>query len=197
MKGRTSKLKRREIVPIIFKVLQGGAETTIALMSAMTAGYAESCRRLHKLSRHGVPSFGVDWAEDYRERQRFVKLLNRLKQEGFVANDGKPRGVLWQLTTKGLTHLQRGEKTPSPRYSQKRDGRWKVVMYDVPEREKEKRVWIRHALVSLGFSFLQGSVWIGTYAIPRAFLDDLRKMKMIPYVQIFEISRKGTIEQVK
>ena len=191
---------RREAVPIILEVLQQGAETTVALMGAMAADRAESRRRLHRLGRYGVPSFKVDWAESYRARQQFVKLLNRLKREGLISNDGRRRNVLWQLTAKGLARLQRLLKiaeTPKPVYPKRRDGKWRVVVYDIPEREREKRVWIRQALVSLGFSFLQESVWVGTCAISRAFLDDLREMEMIPYVQIFEVSRKGTVESVR
>lgn len=187
-------------MPILLQILQRGAETTVGLMGAMTTGYADSRRRLNQLSRYGTPSFQSDWAESYRERQRFHKLLNQLKREGLIANEGKPRRALWQLTPKGLQRLPYAlakAKIPTPQYERKRDGTWKVVIYDVPERERGKRLWIRRALASLGFSFLQESVWTGTSAIPRAFLDDLREMRMIHYVQIFEVSKRGTIELVK
>ncbi|MDP3974909.1 MAG: CRISPR-associated endonuclease Cas2 [Candidatus Jorgensenbacteria bacterium] len=193
-------MKRSEIVPVLLEILQRGTETTAALIGAMSTDYAESQRRIGRLNRYGTPPFDADWGESYRERQRFSKLLNRLREDGIIANEGKRHRAIWRLTAKGierLKHLKLKRKIPIPKYERKRDGKWRVVMYDVPEREREKRAWVRRALLSLGFEFLQESVWVGTIAIPRTFLDDLRAMEMFPYVQIFEVSRRGTITLVK
>lgn len=65
------------------------------------------------------------------------------------------------LTPKGRKVLQRWElqnyKLPQPR---RWDGKWRVLMFDIPERRKAKRVQIRQTLSRIGFARLQDSVWL-------------------------------------
>ena len=48
----------------------------------------------------------------------------------------------------------------------------------------------------MNFRILQKSVWIGKVKIPKEFIDDLKELNMINYVEIFEISRGGSLRQV-
>jgi len=43
------------------------------------------------------------------------------------------------------------------------DGRWRVLIFDIPEERKLLREKVRHTLVSIGFERLQDSVWIYPY----------------------------------
>ena len=40
------------------------------------------------------------------------------------------------------------------------DGKWRVIIFDIPENRRFDRDNIRQALVSIGFMRLQDSVWI-------------------------------------
>jgi DNA-binding transcriptional regulator PaaX len=75
------------------------------------------------------------------------------------------------------------------------DNKLKVIIFDIPEKERHKREWLRVSLLALGFSFLQQSVWMGKNKIPESFIVDLRDRKLLPCVEIFEINQKGTIER--
>lgn len=191
---------KRKLMPMLLEALQRGAETTAALFDAMTSGYGASYRKLRRIGQYGPPSFRTDWASAYVERKEFYNLLNRLKRDGIIEKEGKLHHALWRLTTKGAQKLARfrsAPRIPLPTYQNKRDATWRVVTYDVPEREREKRVWIRAALISLQFSPLQESVWVGARTISSSFLRDLKEMRMLKYVQIFEIRRRGTITLIK
>ena len=69
-------------------------------------------------------------------------------------------------------------------------------MFDIPEKEKWKRVWLREVLGLCGFKMLQRSVWAGKNKIPEEFLADLRNFNMLEYVHIFEVSKKGTLKEI-
>jgi len=48
--------------------------------------------------------------------------------------------------------------------NKKWDGKWRVLIFDIPETKRFDRDSIRHALVSIGFMRLQDSVWVYPYS---------------------------------
>ncbi len=71
-----------------------------------------------------------------------------------------------------------------------------IFAFDIPEHYRQKRAWLRAVLRNLGLKMLQKSVWIGRTKIPEIFLDDLRRLKMINYIEILAISKSGSLRQV-
>lgn len=69
-----------------------------------------------------------------------------------------------RLTQKGKRRLQslelRDYQIPTPK---RWDGKWRVLIFDIPERRKGVRDKVRQALVRVGFIRLQDSVWIFPY----------------------------------
>ena len=43
---------------------------------------------------------------------------------------------------------------------------------------------------------IQKSVWQGTTKIPEDFLQDLNDLKIIDFIEIFQISKKGSLEKI-
>jgi CRISPR-associated endonuclease Cas2 len=85
-----------------------------------------------------------------RARQRYIS------QGLLKIQDGRLR-----LTPKGVSALSR---LTLERYGvsvRKRwDGRWRVLIFDVPEYRKGVRDKVRRTLISVGFKQLQKSVWV-------------------------------------
>ena len=59
-----------------------------------------------------------------------------------------------------------------------------------------ERAWVRDVLRFLDFSMLHRSVWIGRCKMPEAFLEDLRLKNLHTCFQIFEIGKRGTLDQL-
>lgn len=194
---KTNLPKRRGIIiEKILEILQAQAESTAELIDIMTSEYSVSYRKLRQALHTGPRRFKTNWAEKYRETQRFYSLLNYLKRQGFIEQKVKNSSSFWKIRKAGLEKLQLMKKKRSLRsYESAPDDIVRVVIFDVPERERHKRIWLRSTLLSLGFSLLQKSVWIGKVKIPLEFLADLKDLKMLDYVHIFEINKKGTIHE--
>ena len=195
-------MARGEIVFKILEFLQGGTEATAGLLDIFTSDYHSSYRKMKRMIRHGPPPLKINWASDNQKSQQFYSLLNQLKNQGLVRKEKSEhkRGSLWRITGKGLAKLKliRGRRflnKKSANYKRESDDKIKVVIFDIPEKERGKRTWLRIALIILGFSMLQRSVWVGKNKIPEQFISDLKERDMLSYVQIFEISKKGTIAQ--
>lgn len=43
------------------------------------------------------------------------------------------------------------------------DGKWRIIMFDIPEEKRQARDSLRHKLANLGFEQFQRSVWIYPY----------------------------------
>lgn len=103
----------------------------------------------------------LGWKPHRRSREVIARSRNRLVEHGLLARDEK--GFL-RLTTKGgtkLRELERREyKLPHPKCW---DKKWRVLIFDIPEKRKYLREKIRNTLRAIGFNQLQKSVWVYPY----------------------------------
>lgn len=185
----------------ILEILQSQAEATATLLDIFTSGYQESYRKMRGLNLHKPKTFKTDWVAEYHSRQKFYTLLNKLKREGFIEKHKNGKTMLWKITKDGLAKLGILNKLKyfslsNIDYEKINDGKVRIITFDIPEKERRKRDWLRAALTSLKYSLLQQSVWIGKTKIPEKFLNDLREKQIISYIHIFEISRGGTIKKI-
>ena len=118
----------------------------------------------------------------------FSAILSRLRSQGLVEKR-KARGrYIWRISTKGKSHL-RHQEIDKP----KSDGIKRLVIFDVPENMRAKRVAIRAGLIANGFKMLQKSVWLGTSPLADEFIEMLDGLELKPHVHIFAIRGSGTL----
>jgi DNA-binding PadR family transcriptional regulator len=191
---------KRDKIEKILKVLRSGANTTAAILDTFIWTYPEAQRDLRRFVKYGgrPPRISDNKEFLHRQNQQFYSLLNQLKNQGFIEKETKSGGSFWKITRKGIDKLKnRQEKRLFSKgeiqYKKVLDDKLKVIIFDVPEKEKYKREWLRAALAALGFSFLQQSVWIGKNKFPESFITDLRDRGLLSCVEIFEIGQKGTV----
>lgn len=100
-----------------------------------------------------------------RFNQRITQALLRLERRGLIkiTGEGKKRKI--HLTTQGeglIDALYAGAYViPLP---VRWDGKWRLIMFDVPEKRKKVRDTLRMLLRSAGFVHFQDSVWIQPYS---------------------------------
>ena len=187
-------MREPKIIPKILEILQSGAETTVQIFDIFTSGYEESYRKLHTYSKKPL-RFKTSWAESYQERQRFYSLLNKLKREGLIKKSDSNRRSAWLITKVGLMKLEKNKRVKEEE-ARLNDGLWRIAIFDVPEKERSKRGWLRSVLKSNKFKMLQKSVWIGKRKLPEKFFADLNQRKLINRIHIFEIGRKGSPHEI-
>lgn len=84
--------------------------------------------------------------------------LQRLVKNGLVHKDESATYQLTDLGSNQLDLLAFFELALAPNYHW--DGRWRLIMFDIPEYSRASRHTIRQLLKELGFKQLQMSVWI-------------------------------------
>jgi CRISPR/Cas system-associated endoribonuclease Cas2 len=166
----------------------------------LRAGYGASISRLEyehrKLDRRREAR-----AEWIREKGKYYKLLSKLKREGFISEQIIDQKKVLKLTIGGkkkLITLKKNQRDPLPdlNYQKTADKKFTIITFDVPEKERRKRDWLRSVLVRLGFQNIQKSVWIGQIKIPPDFIKDLAELKMTDYVEILQINKSGSLKHL-
>lgn len=96
-----------------------------------------------------------------RRQGEYVRSArNRLVVAGMLSYEGKHL----RLTQKGEAHLRKLQLDDFKFNKPKRwDGKWRVIIFDIPEGKRRVRQLIRHTLRTIGFYRLQDSVWIFPY----------------------------------
>lgn len=125
-------------------------------------------------------------------RPTFSTILSNLREDGFIDRRGPRKRSVWIITNKGLREIKK--KSPE---APVKDGIPRIVSFDIPEKERKKRRWIREALFEHGYQSLQKSVWIGFSPFPENFFDDLDLLSLRDCIHVFSIDKIGTIKQVR
>lgn len=95
-----------------------------------------------------------------RKYRSILSARERLVTVGFLRRNGR----FLELTARGEKKLREWEqyhyKLPRP---EKWDGRWRILIFDIPEKRRWIRDRIRDTLLAVGFKRLQRSVWVYPY----------------------------------
>ena len=100
-----------------------------------------------------------------RLKYRSKGVLARLKQKGeieFVERDGKKYAQLTDRGEKALD-LNREKLKIIDNKPKKWDRRYRLVMFDIPEKHKKVREHLRFEMQEIGFLRTQDSVWVYPY----------------------------------
>lgn len=188
-------MKKGEIVLAMLDLIGSGAEKMADLVTAMTSpetSYGHSMiktlRMMDKLDRKREAE-----RISRAERARLHTLVSRLKKEGLVRES--PAG--WRITRAGREKIRKlaDRLMRKKTYPEEKAATLTIVMFDVPEKYKGYRDWMRAAIRGCGFDQLQKSVFAGNVRLPEEFITDLDRLSLLRYVEIFSVGEKGTLEK--
>lgn len=105
--------------------------------------------------------------EGWAYRNGLLGQIRRLEAQGFLESHRDPESGkrLHRLTETGRA-AARGGSDPENAWSTQWDHRWRIFLFDIPERERSKRRQLTRALAGAGCGCLQGSVWISPSTSP-------------------------------
>ncbi|MBW3538485.1 hypothetical protein KY386_03270 [Candidatus Parcubacteria bacterium] len=107
-----------------------------------------------------------------------------------------PRGTEIALSDHGRLKWQR-VILDQPLTSRRWDGRWRVIIFDIPDKRKLARDAFRYSLKQLGCRQLQESVWITPHDCAKQVLA-LRELYGIgPFVRLIEAAELEGDKQLK
>jgi len=97
-----------------------------------------------------------------KNAQRFIKLTRKGELEALISQAKLPGAVKW-------------------------DGKWRMIIFDIPEDAREQRGILRRLLKDNGFHQLQASVYINPYPLNRAAISYLQKRRLMDFIRIIKV----------
>ena len=153
----------------------------------------------HPASRLARALIGLDnrrYSSVKTAKHTVSTLLCRLRKDGLVASTGSKRNTEWTITGKGKKHLQ---AIPSPSLTATdyelppKDNIIRLVSFDIPEKQRKKRDWLRTTLLACEYSILHKSVFIGKRPLPDEVVGEMRALDLMSYVHIVGVDKNGTL----
>ena len=119
--------------------------------------------------------------DDYKSKSLFYYLIKK----GLISIEAKAGGRAIRLTRKGELEalLAKSVMAKPVRW----DGKWRVVIFDIPESARHYRNRLRRLLKQRGFIQLQASVFISPYPLNREAISYLKETGLIKYIRILKV----------
>lgn len=132
---------------------------------------------------------GLDSSQKF-SKPTFEAILSRLQKQRLIERKAEK----WSITSLGRKFLGKRwfRKTM---VIPERDGVMRLVIFDIPERERKKRLWLRLELAACDYRILQKSVWVGYMPLPHEFFEALEYLNLHSHVHIFSVKGSGTLRE--
>lgn len=96
------------------------------------------------------------------KKQALSKAIQRLREAGYIENGVDQGAVILKLTEIGRDYLGIEESW---------DGKYRIVIWDIPENKRRIRDLLRRRLKEWGFKNWQRSVWVSRRNITGGFFN--------------------------
>jgi phenylacetic acid degradation operon negative regulatory protein len=119
-------------------------------------------------------------------KSQFRQFLHYLKRQGYIKikNLEQKQGII--LTKKGANKVLK-IKLKMKKRRKRTDGKWQMVIFDIPEKKRDLRNLFRQNLQILGYKMLQKSIWVCPYDVLKETEGIIGKYSLDPYVKLFLI----------
>ncbi len=99
-----------------------------------------------------------------QQRQQIKTAFSKLLSRGYIKIEKNGSRSFVRLTAKGEHFAARmGEGKLVPKKPKYWDKKWRLLIFDIPEKRRRTRTLVRQTLLNLGFFRLQDSVWVYPY----------------------------------
>lgn len=116
-------------------------------------------------------------------KERFGRLIKYLKYNGYlyVKKEKNKEAVI--ITPKGAKKILE-IKTKIEGIPKRKDGKWQMVIFDIPEEIRGKRDYFRTGLKRLKYQRLQRSIWVCPYDVLKDTEQLVKDLKLDAFVKI-------------
>lgn len=181
------------------EILKEGVMNQVDFFEAVLAsGYGASGGRLdYEFNKIQCRQKQGEYQEkELKNRKRRLQIfLSKMRQDGLISINNQNKKV--KISGKGEDKIRKlKNKLPERHYKKEDQNQVIIISFDIPEKLRRNRNWLREVIRNLGFEMIHQSVWIGKTKIPQNFIEDLETLKILEFVEIFEISKTGTLKKL-
>ncbi len=116
-----------------------------------------------------------DWVPPRYRKSNYYQVVSHSLKVGYIEKVIKKRKTYLRLTPGGKERIKR-EFSLSLWQERKWDKKWRIVIFDIAEENRNIRDGLREKLKELGFGMLQKSVWISPYDFILDFREFMKSL---------------------
>lgn len=120
-------------------------------------------------------------------KNTILKTIRRLKQRGLIEFTGEEE-LLLKLTDSGKNKAVWISLINSKKIW---DGKWRIVIFDIPEKRRSARDLLRSKLKQWGFTPWQKSVWVSKKDCTKPIRDFIKQIGIQDWVMVIESNNVG------
>ena len=120
------------------------------------------------------------------ERYALTRSLKGLTESGLVETHHSGQQAYTRLTREGKkkAHSLKLE-SDTVLFDPTWDGKWRIILLDLPEERKAEREGLRYLLKKAGFILLKNSVWISPHPFEHLFMNIKKDLTLTTELMIF------------
>jgi len=128
--------------------------------------------------------------KDKKKRERFARIVFQLQKGGFIKKLRIKNKNAIMLTPKGLYKVF-DIKLKSANKERRKDKKWQMVLFDIPEKRRKDRDLFRQGLRWLGYKKMQQSIWVCPYANMEETKKLIKRYRLESFVELLLVDRIG------
>jgi len=117
--------------------------------------------------RNFLPGVKNPIFDQYRKeigKAKFNKLIYYLKSNNYITAENLKGKRAIMLTKKGMNRVLK-TSFKIEKNARRKDGKWIMLIFDIPEKYKKSRNLLTSILHNLGYKIFQQSVWVTPYDV--------------------------------
>lgn len=123
------------------------------------------------------------------EMWRYKRAVKYLEKRAKIKVIEKNNKIFLKLTRKGKLQALMDKIEKDFHRPLIWDRKWRLIMWDIPEKASVSRNRLRRFVKDLSFLQLQKSVFITPYQIPSAAVEYLKESKLIRYIRFLRVDK--------
>lgn len=124
------------------------------------------------------------------------RIIKRLEKQEMISITDTKKGVSIEITEKGKRRLLEYDFENIELKTKRRDGKWRLIIFDIPERFKNNRDSFRRKLLQLGFIKFQESVFASAYPCKKEIDFLCHYLEISDYITIALVDKIERGEQL-
>jgi phenylacetic acid degradation operon negative regulatory protein len=118
-------------------------------------------------------------------------LVSRMQGKGWLQSRRVGRRSFYRLSEAGLWQVHWGGSRAFRPPESEWDGHWTVVVYSVPEAQRDRRDALRNTLQELGFGALAPGTWLSPHPLSEEVRTKWDRLDLWPYLEVLRSEHLG------
>lgn len=179
----------------MYRLGENQKKIILVLLGGVALGFSNSPERYFDTFR----KIKKDWKDT--DRRSFNASIAKLSREKLIQEKRMPNGSFkLRLTPEGAIEAGRLSligSTINFKKPKKWDKKWRIVIFDIPEKDREFRSILRKHLFTLEFYKLQQSVFVSPHPYEKPILELANLYSATDYVRVITASKIDNENKLK